>query len=261
MEISKKMIEWIMDEDRSSPGPWLLPFRIAFVCVLTFGMTVNYKLFNRVRKEITGERGKAFQVIVKCYTMIQFFGWPCIWIWFAVWQWTILQKFDGLFSPCVYLYAYHIGIFAYVYQRLYVAFHSLILAAGRYIFVVHDIRVLNWGIQTVSRVLIASSFLIPLLMALLVESSLEMSYNGWLAEIRVHESECALSDKHLHKFDEMNPHTPEFFRSPFYYFVHSRLPDWATNSLFWIGITMGAALFSNFTEGIIYTLCAIFVFR
>ena len=74
----------------------MLPYRITFVFLLSIGIAVNYKLFHRVRNETTGERGKAFQQIVKSYAMIQVIGWPCIWMWFAVWQWIILMKFDSL---------------------------------------------------------------------------------------------------------------------------------------------------------------------
>ena len=250
-----------MEENQISHGPWLLPFRITFVCVLSFGIAINYKLYDRVRKEITGDRGKAFQYIMKNYTMIQLFGWPCIWVWFAVWQWLVLRKFDNLFSPCTYVYAYHIGIFAYILQRLYVAFHSLIMAAGRYIFVVHDIKVLNWGIETVSRVLIASSLLIPLSMAFLVFSVLEMKYRGWLAEIRVYESKCSALENNLFILDMKKDSSQDMFHSPLYNFIHKNLPDWATHFLFEIAIILGTALFTNITEGLIYIKCAVFVFR
>ena len=182
-------------------------------------------------------------------------------VWFAVWQWLVLRKFDNLFSPCTYVYAYHIGIFAYILQRLYVAFHSLIMAAGRYIFVVHDIKVLNWGIETVSRVLIASSLLIPLSMAFLVFSVLEMKYRGWLAEIRVYESNCSALENNLHILNMKKDSPQDMFHSPFYNFIHKNLPDWATDFLFEIAIILGTALFTNITEGLIYIKCAVFVFR
>ena len=250
-----------MEEDKSLHGPWLLPFRITFVCVLSFGIAINYKLYDRVRKEITGDRGKAFQYIMKSYTMIQLFGWPCIWLWFAFWQSLILRKLDSLFSPCIYVYSYHIGIFAYILQRLYIAFHSLIMAAGRYIFVVHDVKVLDWGVKNVSRMLIASSFLIPLSMALLVDSVLELKYNGWLAEIRIYETKCLISEENFNKISTEDDGNQDFFYSPFYKLIHMHLPDWTTNLFFEIAFILGITLFSNLTEGIIYIKCAIFVFR
>ena len=251
-----------LEEDETSQVVWLLPFRITFVCVLSIGMAVNYRLFRRVRDEITGERGKAFQQIMKSYTMIQLIGWPCIWLWFAVWQWLILKKVDSLFPPCIYDYAYHAGIFAYILQRCYVAFHSFILALGRYIFVVHDNRVLDWGIERVSKTLIVSSYLIPLLMAILADSVLQLQYNGWLGEIRVYEAKCTISSgKDIMKDILVDKENQEYFHSPVYSFVHLHLPSWGTKALLILAIGIGTTVFSNISEGIIYMNCAIFVFR
>ena len=251
-----------MEEDERSEGIWMLPYRITFVFLLSVGIAVNYKLFHRVRNETTGERGKAFQQIVKSYAMIQVIGWPCIWMWFAVWQWIILMKFDSLFPPCIYVYAYHTGIFAYILQRCYVAFHSLILALGRYIFVVHDNLVLDWGIKRVSRALVISSFFVPLFMAILTDSVLQLQYNGWLGEIRVYEARCSISSgEHIMKENMVAKGHQEYFSSPFYSFVHEQLPSWATKALFIFAIVIATTLFSNISEGIIYIKCAIFVFR
>ena len=181
-----------MDDEKTSTQLWLLPYRITFALVIAVGMAINCKLYRNVMKESPGERGKVFQQMMKNYTRIQVFGWTFIWIWMTTILSIMSLNYDSMISPCMVVNAFHLGMFSYFIVRFYVGFNSLILAVGRYVFVVHDDRVLSWGVKKVSRVLIVSSILIPFLMALLANSVVTLQYTGWLAPVHDYEEKCSV---------------------------------------------------------------------
>ena len=252
----------MIDDRNDKTLSWfgLLIYRIAFSLVMVFGVIINKKLFKNVKEESTGERGKVFQKIMKNYAIIQSIGWPSIWAW-LLGLGILLQNFGPTIPACVYANGLHIGIFSYIWLRTYVGLNSLILALGRYIFVVHDRHVLHWGVETVAKVLIRGSFIIPLLMALLSDSVLTLEYNGWLAQIQEYETECYSAEDHVHDSNLVNRTTNNLFKSPLYTIFHSLFPSWFTSGLYVLNIVLVVILFSNISEGIIYVNCAVFVFR
>ena len=242
---------------------WLTIYRTVFSLVIIFGVVINKKLFNTVRNETPGERGKVFQQILKSYAVIQFIGWPFIWVW-LLGIGILLQTDVQTIPACFYVNCVHIGVFSYLFVRTYVGFTSLILAAGRYIFVVHDHHVMKWGIEVVARTLIRSSFIIPMLMALLSDSVITLEYNGWLSQIQPYEASC--NSQYSYKLVPQqsivgNRTAKELFKSPLYDALHSLLPTWSTSVLYWLYIALAVVLFSNISEGVIYSKCALFVFR
>ena len=250
-----------MDDEKTSTQLWLLPYRITFALVIAVGMAINYKLYCNVMKESPGERGKVFQQMMKNYTRIQVFGWTFIWIWMTTILSIMSLNYDSMISPCMVVNAFHLGMFSYFIVRFYVGFNSLILAVGRYVFVVHDDRVLIWGVKKVSRVLIVSSILIPFLMALLANSVVTLQYTGWLAPVHDYEKNCANLTNGVLSHDMAKTQASDYYRSPFYDFVHLYFPSWMSDGLYLLFLVSVTALFSNITEGLIYIKCALFVFR
>ena len=232
-------------------------YRIVFSIVMIYGIIINKKLYTTIMKQITGERGKVFQKIMKSFALIQAFGWPLIWFWMVV-----IGILPGhLFPACVWVNCVHIGIFAYLFLRTYVGLNSLVQAVGRYLFVVHDAHVLEWGVDTVGKVLIGSSFIIPFVMAILANSVVTLEYNGWLSPMQEHASKCYSRDKLYWHSEIGNGTAQELFKSPLYDFLHSNFPTWFTSGVYFLNIVLATTLLSNVCEGIIYTKCAIFVFR
>ena len=238
----------------------LLVYRIVFSLVMVYGVTVNKKLYITIKNQILGERGKVFQQIMKSYAVIQAFGWPFITFWMFG-TGVLLQNFGKLFSPCVYVSFVHVGIFAYMFLRAYVGFNSLVLAVGRYVFVVHDKHVMKWGVETVANVLIRSSFIIPFFMAVLANSVVTFEYNGWMSQIQEYASSCYSKDIVNGRSDIGNGTANKLFKSPLYNLLHSNFPTWLTSGLNLLFIVLAVTLFSNVCEGIIYAKCAIFVYR
>ena len=180
MIIVSTIMEKANDSNISEFG--LAIYRVVFSIVMIYGVIINKKLYTTIKKQITGERGKVFQKIMKSYALLQAVGWPLIWLWMLV-----IGILPGhLFPACVWVNCVQIGIFAYMFLRTYVGFNSLVQAAGRYLFVVHDAHVLEWGVDTVGKVLVRSSFIIPFIMAVLANSVVTLEFNGWLSLMQGH---------------------------------------------------------------------------
>ena len=239
----------------------LFPYRITFALVIAVGVAINYKLYCNVMKENPGERGRVFQQIMKNYTRIQVFGWTFIWIWMTTVLSIMSLNYSFMISPCMVINGFHLGMFSYFVVRFHVGFNSLILAVGRYVFVVHDDKVLNWGVEKVSRVLIISSMLIPFLMALLTNSVVTLQYTGWLAHARKYVEKCENLTNGALNYDVPKTQSVDYFRSPFYDFVQINFPSWMSDGLYILFLVSVTAFFSNITEGLIYIKCALFIFR
>ena len=240
---------------------WISMYRIVFSLVMIWGIIVNKNLYNTIKKQITGERGKVFQQIMKSYAVIQSIGWPFITFW-MIGIGILIQNYGHLFPACVYVNCVHIGVFVYMFVRTYVGFNSLVLAVGRFVFVVHDEQVMKWGVETVAKMLIRSSFIIPFLMAVLSNSVTTLEFNGWLSPIQDYQSSCYHStDEHSGYSDVTNGTTNKLFKSPLYQMLHSNFPTWFTSGMYVLNVVLAVILLSNLCEGIIYTRCALFVFR
>ena len=241
---------------------WILTisYKIAFSSVLVFGVLINRKLYKNVAKESTGERGKVFQRIIKNYAIIQSIGWPLIWAWLM--GLGILSKHYGHeLSACLYVYSLNLEMFFYSWLRTYIGLTSLILAFGRYVFVVHDKLVLDMGVEFVAKILNTTSVIIPLLMAILSNSVITLEYNGWLSQILEYDASCNQLDE-AYRVSNMDDGTMNnVFKSPLYSIAHSFLPSWFTDFLYVLHVILNFILYSNIIEGVVYAKCAIFVFR
>ena len=226
--------------------------------LLFTGVIINYKLYCMIKKETPGEKGKVLQRIMKNYAIVQAFGWTSVWLPFIVLMVSI-DHYGTLFHPCIYVYGTNILIFFYGFLRAYIGLNSMIIAFGRYAFVVHDQKVLKYGVEKLGKILICASFIIPLLISLLGESVITLKYNGWLSKIGEYEHSCsspAVNGTFM-KSEEIG----KLYKSPIYKIVHSLLPSWATQGLYLLFVVTVTILYSNITEGIIYVKSAVFIFR
>jgi hypothetical protein len=219
---------------------------------------INYKLFRNTAKETFGEKGKVLQRIMKNYAIIQAIGWPTLGFPSMVLL-SVLRRYGNRINPCIYVYGFNIIVFFYGFLRLYAALNSLIIAFGRYAFVIHDNKVLHFGVDKMRRILILSSFIIPFMMSIWFQCVVTLNYNGYLSEIGEYEPSCYSSVNN----DKVNvsKERDEVYKFPLYKLTYSILPPWAMNGLYVSFIVVCTILFSNIIEGIIYIKSAIFVFR
>ena len=233
---------------------------LIFYCVnavlLVIGVIVNFKLFNNVRKEKHGDSGKALQYIVKTYAIVQAICFPTIFIAYFVFN-HVVELYGDLFNPCTIMCTIHILTFLSTYHRFYVGLNSLILAFGRYFFVIHDRKILYFGQKKLGGILIHSSFIIPLFMTVLALACMPMEYKGWLATIGQYDRLCSVTDN-----DNLTSNTTDIvYKSPIYHLVQFILPFSSTYYIRAVLYATVLILYSNITEGIIYLRCAIFVNR
>ena len=229
-------------------GSAFLFFLVAFI--------VNYKLFDSVRKESHGDSGKALQWILKTFALIQAIGWPSV-----VLGWYILMEtvfaYGDLLNSCIVMYCAHVLVFSFMYMRAYVGLNSLILAFGRYAFVVHHVRILKFGQIRMGRILKSLCFIIPLFTTLLASSIAPVRYTGWFSGLKKHDHLCYMTYNSQHN-SSVND---EFYRSPIYKLAHLLLSPFANYCMYIVFIVTSVMLYSNVTEGIVYIKCVIFVVR
>ena len=239
----------------SRPFLFLLYYSVKTV-LLVIGVIVNYKLFNNVRKEKHGDSGKALQYIVKTYAIYQAICWPTIFIAYAIFI-HVVELYGELFNPCNIMYTIHVLGFISTNHRFYVGLNSLLLAFGRYLYVIHDRQIVYFGQKKLGGILIHSSFIIPLFMTILASACMPMEYKGWLAMIGKYDRLCSVTYN-----DSLTSTTTDIvYRSPIYHLVHFILPFSATYYIRAVFYVTSFILYSNVTEGIIYLRCAIFVHR
>jgi hypothetical protein len=248
----------------SSQDLLILIYRCVVTLVLFLGFIVGYKLFDNVRKEKHGEPGKVLQWIMKTYALIQAIGFPCNLMALGLLL-AIKENNVGSLHPCIIIYSGHILLFFYMLLHFYIGLNSLILAFGRYAFVVQNAKVLKFGLNRMGNILIYSSFIMPFFVSLLASAVISISfeqYNGeshmnFIAGLEMYKRSCALTGMEIFKPNITN----KFYSSPIYDLAHSSLPSSAMNSMYVVFVIAYIILYSNVTEGIIYLKSAIFVFR
>ena len=234
----------------------LLIYRFACTLLFFFGILVNYKLFDKVRKEKHNEPGKVLQWITKTYAIILGIGFPCNWLAWGIFVGIQQTHVDALY-PCIIMIFGHVLIFIYILLRCYVGLNSLILAVGRYAFVVHSTRVLKFGVDRLGNILTASSFIIPFLTTIFASAIISIDSNDFTDKFNGYDRSCFDP-----KMDRVNRNTTNtFYTSPIYDLVHPYLSFSTTNGIKVLFAFAYIVLYSNVTEGIIYIRSAAFVFR
>ena len=129
------------------------------------------------------------------------------------------------------------------------------LAVGRYAFVVHHSRMLSFGIKRFGKLLVYSSFIVPVIMSLWASAIISFEYRsegGWYARYAM----VCLSTYD----DDLQPYN-RVYRSPIYNLVNYYTPPVIRKALYVGFVIMSSILYLNITEGIIYVKSAIFVIR
>ena len=146
----------------------LIPFIFHYiysVAVIIPGLIVQRKLYKNIKNEEHLEKGKVIQRIIKTYTIVQSTLWPLTFILTGI-LFTENPILD-LMNPSIiyYLLLIYSGISTIV--RGFAAFHSLIIALCRYIFIVFSRKSDKIGIKRLRSIFITASVGIPILLAVL----------------------------------------------------------------------------------------------
>ena len=217
---------------------------------------VNYKLYGNVSKEKHGDSGKALQWITRVCALSRAIGYPTLIIALNI-SVVIVRAYGDLLDPCIVINIVHILVFCFTYLRAYVALHSLILAFGRYAFVVHHGPILQFGQIRFGNILKNLSFTIPLFTTLLALSVATVPYKGWFSAFKTSDRLCSFPDN-----DKLESNKEDnLYRSPIYNLAHSWISSLAMDFMYVVFVVTSGILYSNITEGIVYIKSAIFVNR
>ena len=226
------------------------------MCVL-----VNYKPYDSVTKEKHGDSSKAFQWIIRVCALARAIGYPALVIALNI-SVEIVGAYGDLLNPCIVINIVHVLVFCFAYLRAYVGLNSLILAFGRYAFVIHHGRIFKFGKRKFGKLLKGLSFIIPLFSTLLALSVATVPYDRWTGALTVltHRwfSTIKASDRSC-SFSDNDQFEPNIYISPIYSLADSWLSSSAMNCMYVVFVVTSVILYSNITEGIVYIKSAIFV--
>ena len=128
--------------------------------VMALGIFVCKRLYDKIKNEEHKEKGKVVQTIIKNYCLIQIIGWPGLFLFSA----TIQINNDALHvvDSSETIDAIHILRALYHFYRMYLSFHSLIVAITRYTFLMYNIQTELYGITQLRKLFISCSIGVPL---------------------------------------------------------------------------------------------------
>ena len=143
----------------NTPLATMLASAFCFI-VMPLGIFVCKRLYDKIKNEEHKEKGKVVQTIIKNYCLIQVIGWPALFLLSA----TIQINNDALHivDASKTLNAIHMLRALYHFYRVYLSFHSLIVAITRYTFVMYNIQTEIYGINRLKNLFLSCSVGIPL---------------------------------------------------------------------------------------------------
>ena len=194
---------------------------------LALGVIIGIRLYKNLKNEEHQEQGKVIQRIMKTYTVLQCVAWPVVLTCMGLLRFNkLLIKF---LTPSLERHAICVLRSLFLLFRYYIGFNSFIIAICRYCFIVFDGKTSDIGVGKARKILLGSSFGIPLLLAVFSEATVSMQH-GWIA----------LST------------TENIFQSPIYQLVRHLFPDFITYVIELCCISLIGIIFSNIIEGLIY---------
>ena len=218
--------------------------------VTPLGLIIGKKLYHNVKQEEHLEKGKVLQRVIKTYVVVQCIAWPLILC--LIFIVGVVAKTTQLSPALEFGLRAVISItrFLYILTLNYVGFNSLIIAICRYIFIVIVKHSDTFTIKRIRRWALASSVIVPILMAMLHEATIPVHYR-W-AE-RVEQMMMPENDK----IDTMKSHvntntTIKLHQSPIFILYDEYVP-FAIKFILGIASTaMKLVVFSNILEGCLY---------
>ena len=146
----------------------IIPFIFHYIysaAVIIPGLIVQRKLYKNIKNEEHLEKGKVVQRIIKTYAIVQGILWPLCFILSGI-LFTDNPILNFMTPSIIY---YLILLYGWISTivRNFSAFHSLIIALCRYMFIVFGTKSENIGIKWLRNFFITASVGIPILLSIL----------------------------------------------------------------------------------------------
>ena len=113
--------------------------------VIPLGIAICKRLYEKIKSEEHKEKGKVVQSLIKNYCLILMLGCPGLFLL----SWPIQINNDNLdiVDSSETIIAIHMVRALYHFIGVYLSFHSLIVAATRYTFLMFDIQTELYGVK------------------------------------------------------------------------------------------------------------------
>ena len=145
-------------------------FMNTIACVFVFivmplGVAVCKRLYEKIKSEEHKEKGKVVQTLIKNYCLIQMIGCPGGFL--IAWPIEINNAYLHIVDSSETIFAIHMVRAWYLFYRVYLAFHSLIVAVTRYTFLMYDIQTEIYGVKKLRNLFISGSIGVPLILTVI----------------------------------------------------------------------------------------------
>ena len=132
-----------------------------FFMVMPLGIAICKQLYDKIKCEEHKEKGKVVQTLIKNYCLIQMIGWPGLFLFSSAIQ--INNHSFHIVDTSETINAIHMLRALYHFYRVYLSFHSLIVAITRYTFLMYDIQTEFYGVKKLRNMFISFSIGVPLI--------------------------------------------------------------------------------------------------
>ena len=224
-----------MDEDS-------IVFLLNIIVLSLGGILVNWKFLRNIKDDDKNRgpnsNGILIRDVMETHAKVQMVILPTL---MAIY-WMI--KNSIVFSAWFYPFCRYMPFIMRTF-RTYFAFNSLVVAAMRYTFIVHQDSVSSFGIEKAKRVYYYASIIIPVIIGLLFECTIDPTNPTAL-------SLCINWDQNTHNITGYKTNISQHFSSPIYLFVHEYV---STETTYYIRIFVRACIwiiFGNVMEGVLY---------
>ena len=230
----------------------LFLFLFLYLIAILFGLIIGKRLYQNIKEEERGEKGKVLQRIMKTYIIIQCIAWPLTLSLFVVV--SIMARTTQFTGKNLALEVFLRALisskrFLYTLTLLYVGFNSLIVAICRYIFIVLVQHNDTFTIKKIRSWVIAASIFIPMMLAILHEATSPLN-DRWLDTIRM-ETPANSTSVIISKYPVTNA-TIIVHQSPVFTIFDEYVPPAIKFGISIMCTAMKLVIFSNILEGCIY---------
>ena len=219
---------------------------VVWTSIYLVGLAINLKLLKVNNLEGRKNGGHLTQQVTKVFTMSQIILWPMI-TWVALDVTSSLTLLPDVFDSWI-CFAMKSAVHWF---RLYLGFNSLVVAAMRYTFIVHDTKVAAFGKERARKIFLHASLIIPIAITILNEAVL-----GMAIEARPLLSKClhnygyfeSNGTQHLGEGDADNGN----HYLPIYMFFKNTFPRQLMTILHPFSTVLYLLVLSNIVEGCLY---------
>ena len=194
---------------------------VFFFMVIPLGVAVCKRLYDKIKSEEHKEKGKVVQTLIKNYCLIQMIGCPGLFL--LTWPTQMNNDNLHIIDSSDTIIVIHIVRAMYHFHRVYLSFHSLIVATTRYTFLMYDIQTEFYGVKKFRNLFISLSIGVPLIHTI-ISICVQPLEVRWFSLFSVYNDSVSVpSEAHGLFFHRVT--TAEEYNISLYYLINKLLPS------------------------------------